>query len=208
MKIKSTSLCFVCAHLAAGQSNVRDRIEDYADITRGINFGKHKSIMSHNYVFWFGDFNFRIDLPSEDVKIMARKQNWSALYQVGGVCVCTLVCVGGWVGGCGWVYVCVFWFRIPTSGSTDVKIMVRRQNWSALCQVGGVCVQHSVCACGLEYACTCTCACVCACGHIGISLDTATNPVAICVAHANDDANGQTIQSFPCLLYTSPSPRD
>ena len=34
----STSLCFVCAHLAAGQSNVAERNSNYHDISKRISF--------------------------------------------------------------------------------------------------------------------------------------------------------------------------
>eukprot|EP01134_Creolimax_fragrantissima_P003445 CFRG3445T1 len=64
---RNTSFCFVCAHLAAGQYNVQDRIEDYKDITRSLDFGKGRRVLNHNYVFWLGDFNFRVDLPREVV---------------------------------------------------------------------------------------------------------------------------------------------
>jgi phosphatidylinositol-bisphosphatase len=47
MKIKSTTICFVCAHLAAGQSNVNDRIDDYHDITKGIVFGRGTARAPH-----------------------------------------------------------------------------------------------------------------------------------------------------------------
>jgi hypothetical protein len=47
MKIKSTTICFVCAHLAAGQSNVNDRIDDYHDITKGIVFGRGTARVLH-----------------------------------------------------------------------------------------------------------------------------------------------------------------
>ena len=36
--LHSTSLCFVCAHLAAGQSNVQERNNNYHDISRRISF--------------------------------------------------------------------------------------------------------------------------------------------------------------------------
>ncbi|XP_063401650.1 synaptojanin-1-like isoform X1 [Mytilus trossulus] len=84
--VQSTSVCFVCAHLAAGQSQINDRNSDYAEITRKISFpmiygilDKGRSIMSHDYVFWCGDFNYRIDLPNEDVKKLVQDENWSAL---------------------------------------------------------------------------------------------------------------------------------
>ena len=36
--VHSTSFCFLCAHLAAGQSQVNDRNEDYNEITRRMAF--------------------------------------------------------------------------------------------------------------------------------------------------------------------------
>jgi hypothetical protein len=36
--LHSTSMCFVCAHLAAGQSQENDRNSDYAEITRKMAF--------------------------------------------------------------------------------------------------------------------------------------------------------------------------
>ena len=35
--------------------------------------------MSHDYVFWCGDFNYRIDLPNEEVKKLIQDENWGAL---------------------------------------------------------------------------------------------------------------------------------
>ena len=36
--LHSTSICFVCAHLAAGQSQINDRNSDYAEITKKMAF--------------------------------------------------------------------------------------------------------------------------------------------------------------------------
>lgn len=36
-------------------------------------------LFSHDYVFWCGDFNYRIDLPNEEVKELVRQQNWDSL---------------------------------------------------------------------------------------------------------------------------------
>lgn len=36
-------------------------------------------LYSHDYVFWCGDFNYRINLPNEEVKELIRQQNWEAL---------------------------------------------------------------------------------------------------------------------------------
>lgn len=36
-------------------------------------------LFSHDYIFWCGDFNYRIDLPNEEVKDLIRQQNWDSL---------------------------------------------------------------------------------------------------------------------------------
>ncbi|XP_036203342.1 synaptojanin-1 isoform X1 [Myotis myotis] len=75
----TTSLCFVCSHFAAGQSQVKERNEDFAEIVRKLSFPMGRMLFSHDYVFWCGDFNYRIDLPNEEVKELIRQQNWDAL---------------------------------------------------------------------------------------------------------------------------------
>nr|XP_022328766.1 synaptojanin-1-like isoform X2 [Crassostrea virginica] len=83
---QSTSLCFVCAHLSAGQSQVNDRNSDYHEISRKICFPmvtptvqKGRTVGSHDYVFWCGDFNYRIDLPREEVLSLIEGQKWGDL---------------------------------------------------------------------------------------------------------------------------------
>ncbi|XP_061177920.1 synaptojanin-1-like [Saccostrea echinata] len=83
---QSTSLCFVCAHLSAGQSQVNDRNSDYHEISRKICFPmitptlrKGRTVGSHDYVFWCGDFNYRIDLPREEILSLIEDKNWGAL---------------------------------------------------------------------------------------------------------------------------------
>ncbi|KAK5967722.1 Synaptojanin-1 [Trichostrongylus colubriformis] len=68
MVVHSTSICFVCSHFAAGQNEVRDRNEDYTSAFRRIKFPHGREIDSHDIVFWFGDFNYRINLTGDDVK--------------------------------------------------------------------------------------------------------------------------------------------
>ncbi|XP_045434337.1 synaptojanin-1 isoform X1 [Pipistrellus kuhlii] len=79
MLFHTTSLCFVCSHFAAGQSQVKERNEDYVEIVRKLSFPMGRMLFSHDYVFWCGDFNYRIDLPNEEVKELIRQQNWDAL---------------------------------------------------------------------------------------------------------------------------------
>ncbi|CAH2219275.1 synaptojanin-1 isoform X1 [Pelobates cultripes] len=79
MLFHTTSLCFVCSHFAAGQSQVKERNEDYMEIARKLSFPMGRLLFSHDYVFWCGDFNYRIDLPNEEVKELIRSQNWDSL---------------------------------------------------------------------------------------------------------------------------------
>lgn len=63
-----TSFCFVCAHLASGSSNWDDRNRDFHTIQSGIAF-KGRAVDSHERIFFFGDFNYRLDeLSSDDVR--------------------------------------------------------------------------------------------------------------------------------------------
>ncbi|KAM4047691.1 synaptojanin-1 isoform 3-T3 [Anomaloglossus baeobatrachus] len=79
MLFHTTSLCFVCSHFAAGQSQVKERNEDYHEIARKLSFPMGRMLFSHDYVFWCGDFNYRIDLANEEVKDLIRNQSWESL---------------------------------------------------------------------------------------------------------------------------------
>ncbi|KAJ2949842.1 hypothetical protein O0L34_g11158 [Tuta absoluta] len=81
MVIYGTSLCFVCAHFAAGQSQVTERNADYAEITRKVAFPMGRSLYSHDYVFWCGDFNYRIDLDKDEVRLLVAQNNMQRLLE-------------------------------------------------------------------------------------------------------------------------------
>lgn len=75
----STSLCFVCAHFAAGQSKAAERNADYNEITRKVAFPMGRTLNSHDYVFWCGDFNYRLDMENDEVKDLVKQGNWAEL---------------------------------------------------------------------------------------------------------------------------------
>ncbi|OWK01989.1 hypothetical protein Celaphus_00019135 [Cervus elaphus hippelaphus] len=77
----SSSFCFVCCHLTAGQSQVKERNEDYREITQKLSFPMGRNIFSHDYVFWCGDFNYRIDLTYEEVFYFVKRQDWKKLLE-------------------------------------------------------------------------------------------------------------------------------
>ncbi|NWH81302.1 SYNJ2 protein, partial [Piaya cayana] len=77
----STSFCFICSHLTAGQTQVKERNEDYKEITQKLSFPMGQSVFSHDYVFWCGDFNYRIDLTYEEVFYFLKRQDWKTLLE-------------------------------------------------------------------------------------------------------------------------------
>lgn len=80
-QLYSTSFCFVCSHFTAGQSQVKERNEDYKEITQKLSFPMGRNIFSHDYVFWCGDFNYRIDLTYEEVFYSIKRQDWKTLLE-------------------------------------------------------------------------------------------------------------------------------
>lgn len=64
----ASSFCFVNVHLAAGTSNIQERNADHFSILNGIKFTRNQTIDDHETVYWMGDLNYRIALPTEDVR--------------------------------------------------------------------------------------------------------------------------------------------
>lgn len=79
--LHATSFCFVCAHFAAGQSQVVERNADYNEITRKITFPMNRSLNSHEYLFWCGDFNYRIDMDKEELKELIRQGDFETILE-------------------------------------------------------------------------------------------------------------------------------
>lgn len=73
--LNGTSFCFVAAHFAAGQSQVAERNADYAEITRKVAFPMGRTLKGHDYVFWCGDFNYRIDMDKEESKELIKQDD-------------------------------------------------------------------------------------------------------------------------------------
>lgn len=79
-RYSKTLMCFICAHLAAGQGNVDERHQNYKSIAK-ILFSKNKKIREHDAVIWLGDFNFRIDMPNDRVKQLIEHGNFQRLLE-------------------------------------------------------------------------------------------------------------------------------
>ncbi|XP_043228770.1 synaptojanin-1-like [Amphibalanus amphitrite] len=81
MVVYNSSLCFICSHFAAGQKEVLERNADYAEISKKICFPMNRTVFSHDLVFWCGDFNYRIDLPRDEVKELIARRDWATLLE-------------------------------------------------------------------------------------------------------------------------------
>jgi len=78
-----SSFSFICAHLAAGHKEYEVRASDYKTISAELKFGLSKNygktINDHDYAFWLGDFNWRIDLSYYEVIQKVYERNWEYL---------------------------------------------------------------------------------------------------------------------------------
>ncbi|KAL1138649.1 hypothetical protein AAG570_008711 [Ranatra chinensis] len=77
----NTSLCFMCAHFAAGQSQVNERNSDYNEITRKVTFPLGATLDSQDYIFWCGDFNYRIDIDKDELKDKIKENQLDEILQ-------------------------------------------------------------------------------------------------------------------------------
>ena len=69
--LRGTSFVFVSSHLAAHESAEKcmRRNEDVAEIFHGVRFGNKKyDLMQFDHVFWNGDLNYRVEVPSAALK--------------------------------------------------------------------------------------------------------------------------------------------
>ncbi|MCL4123585.1 UNVERIFIED_CONTAM: hypothetical protein GTU68_052599 [Idotea baltica] len=77
--LRNTSMAFLCSHFAAGQKEVNERNSDYESIARKMIFSLGVPLWAHDYVFWCGDFNYRISLPRDEVTDLIHRQEWGLL---------------------------------------------------------------------------------------------------------------------------------
>lgn len=61
----STSFALVTSHLAAGVNATIERYNDYTLIMQGLTFTRNYTIGDHDNIIWFGDLNYRVELPND-----------------------------------------------------------------------------------------------------------------------------------------------
>lgn len=89
MNCYGSSICLVNSHLAAHDEMLEERINDYQRIKEATRFSVKfsKGIYEHDYVFWFGDLNFRLYNPNnnqnnftpEEIKEMVKQDRLNDL---------------------------------------------------------------------------------------------------------------------------------
>ena len=80
---EDTSFAFLNAHLESGQNATAERMEHVRQIFND-SFNDFSVCMTqdkcfHDYKCFFGDMNFRIDLPNHEVRDLIDKQNYTRL---------------------------------------------------------------------------------------------------------------------------------
>lgn len=80
-QVYDIGLCFVTAHHEAMQAEVEGRNMDFGNIVDKMNLGnKDIDLLSQfDHCFWFGDLNYRLDLPMEECKKRIEKKQWKWL---------------------------------------------------------------------------------------------------------------------------------
>jgi hypothetical protein len=80
LQLYDSSVCMVCSHLAAGSKAVQARNSEVTILQSGLRFPDMTvswrkgapppplSVGHHDVVIWFGDLNYRINLPDSDVR--------------------------------------------------------------------------------------------------------------------------------------------
>lgn len=87
MNLYGCSVCLVNSHLAAHDHMLEERISDYQRIKDATKFSVKVSqrIHEHDYVFWFGDLNFRLygdeatNLSPEDIRELIKQDKLNFL---------------------------------------------------------------------------------------------------------------------------------
>lgn len=77
----NTSITFICAHFAAGQSQVNERNSDYNEISKKVTFPLGSNLKSQDYIIWCGDFNYRVDMDKEELKELLKENKFDYILQ-------------------------------------------------------------------------------------------------------------------------------
>ncbi|KAJ8145106.1 hypothetical protein OY671_001793 [Metschnikowia pulcherrima] len=81
-KYGATSFALVTSHFAAGVNATIERHNDYAAIMSGLSFARNYRIDDHDNVIWFGDLNYRLNLPNDRCRQLLNSGAFDEMQQV------------------------------------------------------------------------------------------------------------------------------
>eukprot|EP00667_Euglena_gracilis_P001553 EG_transcript_1553 len=81
-----SEICFVASHFAAHQEHLDSRRRDYCDIIGGLSSGlsatKYLDLLhAFDYLFWFGDLNYRLNMPRTEVMKCIKAKEYAKLME-------------------------------------------------------------------------------------------------------------------------------
>ncbi|CAL9116703.1 unnamed protein product [Musa acuminata var. zebrina] len=87
MTLFQSRLCFVCSHLTSGhtEADQHKRNSDVHDILHRTRFASldaadhPQTIPSHDRIFWFGDLNYRLNMPDAEIRALVAGRCWDEL---------------------------------------------------------------------------------------------------------------------------------
>lgn len=79
LNIGGSNVCFINSHLSAHQHRDEARKKEYSKIVDG--YLKFANATSYDYLFFFGDLNFRIENSIENVKELISKKDYKRLFE-------------------------------------------------------------------------------------------------------------------------------
>lgn len=77
----ATSFSLITSHLAAGTNAVFERFNDYSSIMSGLTFVRNMNIKDHDHIIWFGDLNYRINLPNDQCRSLVAERQYDTLFE-------------------------------------------------------------------------------------------------------------------------------
>lgn len=80
-RLNDISFCFVNCHLPARAERVLNRNQDFQGLVESLGLGIKKVdiVNQFHHIFWFGDLNYRTDLPREKILQLIDSQHWGHL---------------------------------------------------------------------------------------------------------------------------------
>ncbi|KAF3987302.1 hypothetical protein FT663_04507 [Candidozyma haemuli var. vulneris] len=75
----STSFALITSHLAAGVTATVERYNDYMSIMQGLTFTRNYTIGDHDNIIWFGDLNYRVELPNDRCRYLVETGSFDEL---------------------------------------------------------------------------------------------------------------------------------